>query len=69
MGGPLARAEPDLDYLHQVVRYLRSNGFTPILCVDEFEGLLHEETFDLRMIAEAPRAAFQEDGLSLRCFL
>ena len=48
MGGPLARAEPDLDYLHQVVRYLRSNGFTPILCVDEFEGLLHEETFDLR---------------------
>jgi hypothetical protein len=59
IAGPLARAEPDLAHMEQVVRHLRKSGSVPVLCIDEFEGLIHEEAFDLcffiklRAIAQA----------------
>src|SRR5207248_8121273 len=47
-----------------VVKNLKEQGYTPVLCIDEFEGLINEEVFDLRFFTNL-RSIAQNDGLAL----
>jgi hypothetical protein len=38
----------DLAYMEYIVRELKEQGYSPVLCIDEFEGLTNENTFDFR---------------------
>ncbi len=54
---------PDLKLLEHCVRYMVAQKSTPILCIDEFEGLTHHPEFDLQFF-EGLRA-ITEIGLGL----
>jgi len=53
----------DLAYLDHALMHMRKQGYKPVLCIDEFEGLTNEETFDLRFFANL--RAIAQAGLAL----
>lgn len=59
----LMRSSLDLVDLEQAVRNIKAEGYRPVLCIDEFEGLTNEETFDLRFFTNL--RAIAQAGLAL----
>lgn len=53
----------DLASLERAVKTLKGQDCTPVLCIDEFEGLTNEDTFDLRFFSGL--RAIAQIGLSL----
>ncbi|MDQ2715262.1 MAG: TIR domain-containing protein [Chloroflexota bacterium] len=49
----------NLVWLEQAMKLLKKQGWRPVLCIDEFEGMTNEETFDLRFFSGL-RAIAQE---------
>lgn len=60
---PLASGELDLAYMEHTIKHMRASGHTLVLCIDEFEGLTSEETFDLRFFTNL--RAIAQAGLVL----
>lgn len=54
----------DLEVLEKVVKNVKSKRMTPVLCVDEFEGLFNQQGFDCDFYAGL-RYLAQHDGLIL----
>lgn len=53
----------DLAYLDHSLKNIRRQGYMPVLCIDEFEGLANEQTFDLRFFTSL--RAIAQAGLAL----
>jgi hypothetical protein len=53
----------DLAYMERIVKNLKEQGYTLVLCIDEFEGLTNEDTFDLRFFTGL--RAIAQTGLAL----
>ena len=53
----------DLASLERAVRTLKEQGYTLVLCIDEFEGLTNENTFDYRFFTGL--RAIAQTGLAL----
>ncbi len=60
---PLAQRSLDLVDMEQAVRNMKADGYIPVLCIDEFEGLTNEETFNLRFFTSL--RAIAQAGLTL----
>jgi hypothetical protein len=59
----LAHGTLDLAHMERAVKHMRASGYAPVLCIDEFEGLTNEETFDLRFFTNL--RAIAQAGLVL----
>jgi hypothetical protein len=53
----------DLASMERAVKNLKEQGYTLVLCIDEFEGLTNEDTFDLRFFTGL--RAIAQTGLAL----
>lgn len=53
----------DLAYMERIIKNLKKQGYMPVLCIDEFEGLTSEDTFDIRFFTGL--RAIAEAGLAL----
>lgn len=53
----------DLAYMERMVKNLKEQGYTLVLCIDEFEGLTNEDTFDYRFFTGL--RAIAQTGLAL----
>ena len=62
-GMPFTAPQVDMDILEKFAKEQKARAITPVLCVDEFEGFLNRQAFDLAFLANLRYIA--QNGLVL----